>query len=107
MRVDAAAIYSKEETQLDVDTQDFLVALEQAFYFSMIISYAQGMHLLANASSEYKYDLKLDEIAKIWRGGCIIWLLFLNVIYNAYKNNPSLAHLLLDRGVEKEVSEAV
>jgi len=30
----------------------------------MIISYAQGMHLLANASAEYKYELKLDEIAK-------------------------------------------
>src|SRR3569833_1055107 len=107
MRVDAAAIYSKEETQLDVDTQDFLVALEQAFYFSMIISYAQGMHLLANASSEYKYDLKLDEIAKIWRGGCVIRSEFLNDIFNAYQKDAKLAHLLLDSGVEALISESV
>jgi len=106
-RIDASAIYSKDEPQLDVDTKDFLVALEQAFYFSMIISYAQGMHLLANASAEYKYDLKLDEIAKIWRGGCIIRSLFLNNIYNAYQHDPSLAHLLLDSEVEELVIESV
>jgi 6-phosphogluconate dehydrogenase len=107
LRIDAAAVYSKDEPQLDVDTKDFLVALEQAFYFSMIITYAQGMHLLANASAEYKYDLKLDEIAKIWRGGCIIRSLFLNDIYSAYQNNPKLAHLLLDKNVEQLVSESV
>jgi 6-phosphogluconate dehydrogenase len=107
LRIDAAAVYSKDEPQLDVDTKDFLVALEQAFYFSMIITYAQGMHLLANASAEYKYDLKLDQIAKIWRGGCIIRSLFLNDIYNAYQNNPGLAHLLLDSNVEQLVSGSV
>lgn len=107
LRIEASAIYSKDETQLDVDTKDFLVALEQAFYFSMIISYAQGMHLLANASAEYKYDLKLDQIAKIWRGGCIIRSLFLNNIYNAYQHDPGLAHLLLDSEVEELVTDSV
>ena len=107
LREQAAAIYSTEEPQLDVDTQDFLVALEQAFYFTMIISYAQGMHLLANASAEYKYDLKLDEIAKIWRGGCIIRSKFLNDIFNAYQHDPNLAHLLLDSAVEEQVTESV
>jgi 6-phosphogluconate dehydrogenase len=107
LRIEASAIYSKDEPQLDVDTEGFLVALEQAFYFSMIISYAQGMHLLANASAEYKYDLKLDQIAKIWRGGCIIRSLFLNNIYNAYQHDPNLAHLLLDSEVEELVTESV
>jgi 6-phosphogluconate dehydrogenase len=107
LREQAAALYSKDEPALNADTDEFLVALEQAFYFSMIISYAQGMHLLARASEEYKYDLKLGEIAKIWRGGCIIRSLFLNDIYNAYQNDPGLAHLLLDSGVEALVSESV
>ncbi|MFI5162558.1 MAG: NADP-dependent phosphogluconate dehydrogenase [Sphingobacteriales bacterium] len=107
LRVDASALYSKEAPELNVDAEEFLVALEQAFYFSMIISYAQGMHLLARASEEYKYELKLDEIAKIWRGGCIIRSLFLNDIFNAYQKDPKLAHLLLDSGVEELVSESV
>lgn len=107
LRIEASKIYSKDEPGLNVDTQEFLVALEQAFYFSMIITYAQGMHLLANASQEYKYDLKLDEIAKIWRGGCIIRSAFLNDIYNAYQKDAKLPHLLLDSGVAELVSGSV
>jgi 6-phosphogluconate dehydrogenase len=73
----------------------------------MIVSYAQGMHLLSRASEEYKYNLKLGEIAKIWRGGCIIRSAFLNDIFNAYQKNPKLPHLLLDDNVHNLVSEAV
>lgn len=107
LREEAAKLYSKEAPQLSVaDTEQFLAELEQAFYFTMIISYAQGMHLLTNASAEYKYDLKLGEIAKIWRAGCIIRSQFLYDIYNAYTKDNGLAHLLLDAGVQKLVNEA-
>ncbi len=88
------------------DREAFLGSLEQAFYFSMIMAYAQGMHMLAKASEEYKYDLQLADIAKIWRGGCIIRSTFLNDIFNAYQNDQSLAHLLLDGAVQKLVLEA-
>jgi 6-phosphogluconate dehydrogenase len=73
----------------------------------MVITYAQGMFLLSNASAEYKYGLKLGEIAKIWRGGCIIRSLFLNDIFNAYQKDGSLAHLLLDSGVKDLVTAAL
>src|ERR1700743_3697456 len=107
MRLEAAKVYSKEAPKLDADTDKFLADLEEAFYFSMVITYAQGMFLLSNASKEYSYDLHLDEIAKIWRGGCIIRSEFLNDIYNAYKGNAKLSHLLLDPAVEKVVSAAL
>jgi 6-phosphogluconate dehydrogenase len=107
IREQAADLYSKDDLSLNVDSAEFLIALEQAFYFNMIISYAQGMHLLARASEEYKYDLKLDEIAKIWRGGCIIRSEFLNDIFNAYQKDPKLAHLLLDKQVHDLVAAAV
>jgi 6-phosphogluconate dehydrogenase len=103
LRVKAAEIYSKQEQHLDGDQQELLKSLEQAFYFSMIITYAQGMFLLTNASIEYKYDLKLAEIAKIWRGGCIIRSCFFNDIFSAYQKDNQLAHLLLDEGVKKLV----
>jgi 6-phosphogluconate dehydrogenase len=73
----------------------------------MVITYAQGMFLLTNASTEFKYDLKLAEIAKIWRGGCIIRSEFLNDIYNAYTKDNKLAHLLLDSGVQQLVIAAL
>jgi 6-phosphogluconate dehydrogenase len=90
MRTQAATLYGEELPRLTVQNKDeFLNNLEQAFYFSMIISYAQGMHLLFQASKEYSYELKLQEIAKIWRGGCIIRSEFLNDIFNAYQSNHS------------------
>jgi len=107
LRVRAASVYSKTDPELNVDAAAFLKSLEQAFYFNMIISYAQGMQLLSNASAEYNYELKLGEIAKIWRGGCIIRSEFLNDIYNAYQKDARLAHLLLDSGVEKIITEVV
>jgi len=108
LRVQAAGLYSKDEIQLkEGSADDFLAELEQAFYFSMIITYAQGMHLLSRASEEYKYDLKLDEIAKIWRGGCIIRSEFLNDIFNAYQKDAKLAHLLLDEHVHDKVITSV
>jgi 6-phosphogluconate dehydrogenase len=119
LRTKAAGIYSTQDHQaIEGNVDELLTALEQAFYFTMIISYAQGMHMLSNASTEYKYDLKLDEIAKIWRGGCIIRSKFLENIYGAYGKDQSLEHLLLDSdvaaivegtlpGIRKIVSTAV
>ena len=107
LRVQASEVYSKDAIRLDVNKDEFLTALEQAFYFNMIISYAQGMHLLSLASAEFKYDLHLGDIAKIWRGGCIIRSEFLNDIFNAYQKDAKLAHLLLDGGVEELVKAAV
>jgi len=104
MRIQASELYSKEAPVLDADKEAFLVALEQAYYFSLVVTYAQGMHLLSRSSEEYKYDLHLNEIAKIWRGGCIIRSEFLNDIYNAFSKDAKLAHLLLDSDVQADVT---
>jgi 6-phosphogluconate dehydrogenase len=108
LRTKAAAIYSTQDHQaIEGDAQETLTALEQAFFFTTIISYSQGMHMLSLASAEYKYDLKLDEIAKIWRGGCIIRSKFLENIYGAYGKDKNLEHLLLDADVAKLVEGAL
>ena len=107
LREQASVLYSKDEPQLNANTDEFIAALESAFYFSMIVTNAQGMHLLSRASEEYNYDLKLGEIAKIWRGGCIIRSLFLNDIFNAYQKDAKLPHLLLDDNVHNLVSGTV
>jgi 6-phosphogluconate dehydrogenase len=54
------------------------------------------MGLLKIASEEYKYDLNLTDIAKIWRAGCIIRAGLLGDIMSAYHRDPSLVNLLLD-----------
>jgi 6-phosphogluconate dehydrogenase len=68
----------------------------QALYAAKICSYAQGFALMRLASQEYGYDLKGAEIARLWRGGCIIRARFLNDIAQAFERNPGLPNLLVD-----------
>ncbi|HUU54410.1 MAG TPA: NADP-dependent phosphogluconate dehydrogenase, partial [Armatimonadota bacterium] len=44
----------------------------------------------------YGWKLNFGEIAKIWRGGCIIRAQFLHRITEAYERDPNLANLMLD-----------
>jgi len=71
--------------------------LENALYFSMITAYAQGTSLLQRASKEYKYNLKLNEVASIWRGGCIIRSALLEDILSAYSDEPALQSLMVNK----------
>lgn len=104
LRINLSKAYPEEKVTV-TDKEAFVVELEQAMYFSVITSYAQGLHLLWQASASYEYDLHLDEIAQIWRGGCIIRAAFLEDIYQAYKKQPDLEHLYADSGVEAKMKE--
>jgi 6-phosphogluconate dehydrogenase len=79
------------------DRKELIEAIRQALYASKIVSYAQGMELLGAASHQYNWNLNFGDIATIWRGGCIIRAKFLNRIVEAYKRDPGLNNLLLDR----------
>lgn len=85
------------------NASDFEAQLEEAFFFSMVSAYAQGMHLLWKASKEYNYDLNMAEIAKIWRGGCIIRAEFLQDMYEAYQKDPNLEHLYQDVAIQQKI----
>jgi len=71
-------------------------AARQALYAAKITSYAQGMALLRLASQEYKYDIDLAEVAKIWRAGCIIRAALLSDIRYAFERDANLVNLMLD-----------
>jgi 6-phosphogluconate dehydrogenase len=46
--------------------------LKEGLFFAIITTYAQGLAQLKIASETYGYDLHLETVCKIWRGGCII-----------------------------------
>lgn len=85
------------------DRKEFIQMVHDALYCSKIMSYAQGMALMSAASKHYNWNLKLDELAAIWKGGCIIRAGFLDEIRKAYKNNPGLQNLILDPFMKSEV----
>ncbi len=79
---------------------------ESALFFSFMITYAQGMHQLADASREYGYDLDLGTIAKIWRAGCIIRAALLEDITKAYRADEGLENFLLSPAFIPKIQES-
>lgn len=89
------------------DKKAFVAAVHDALYCSKIMSYAQGMALMSQASKNWNWGLKLNEIAAMWKGGCIIRARFLDEIRRAFKDTPNLSNLLLDSFMKKEVTRCV
>lgn len=95
LRVQAAEILSGPKKMAFTNHPQFIDNLEQALYMAKIISYAQGFTLLKAASEQYNWNLNYSDIARIWRGGCIIRSTFLDKIAEAFEQNPQLDNLLL------------
>ena len=74
----------------------FVGELKNALLCSFIVTYAQGMSMMQTASKESGYGLDLSDIAKIWRGGCIIRSALLEEMRRAFAENPELPNLMLD-----------
>jgi 6-phosphogluconate dehydrogenase len=102
-RVAASKLLHGPQPVYHGNRQQLIDAARQALYASKITSYAQGMGMLKIASDEYKYDMHLGEIAKIWRAGCIIRASLLDNITGAYLHNPALVNLLLDDSFRQAV----
>lgn len=102
-RTNASSIY-KWEAENNLNLEEFLDQLKDAFYFAMVTTYAQGMAQLHIASKEYDYGLDLEEVSKIWRGGCIIRATVLENFRKAYRNNPELPNLLLDNDLATDLN---
>jgi 6-phosphogluconate dehydrogenase len=88
---------------IETEKQALIDQARSAFYFAMISTYAQGLAQLTVASKEYNYGLQLQDVAKIWRGGCIIRAACLADIRQAYTEKPQLANLLLDAKIGEDL----
>lgn len=95
--------YQLPTTNYQLSTELNLEQLRDALYTAFIVSYAQGLSLLHTASEEREYDLEIAEIAKIWRGGCIIRSAMLEGIRSAFASDASLPNLLLDQKFADEI----
>lgn len=108
-RVAASKVFSAKPTlSIEPAQKDAILAdLEKAVYASKIMSYAQGFQLLQKASDTYSWDLKLGDIALLWREGCIIRAKFLDRIKAAYSENTEVVNLMLTDEFRDEIAEAI
>jgi 6-phosphogluconate dehydrogenase len=95
-RLQAAKVLGKAG-KFTGDKPALVAAAEKALYASKVTSYAQGLSLLKMASQEYKWNIDISQIVPIWRAGCIIRASLLSDITNAYRRNPDLSNLLMDK----------
>ncbi|MFD0797765.1 NADP-dependent phosphogluconate dehydrogenase [Maribacter chungangensis] len=105
-RIKADALYDRPKVAL-MDKEKLEKLAEEGLFFSFIITYAQGLHQLADASKEYGYELDITVVAKIWRAGCIIRAGLLADITKAFEANKNLPNLLLSPTFVEKVQSTV
>lgn len=93
-RVMAAGIYNFPGTYPPADKQELITLCKNALQFGFLLSYAQGLQLLGVASSVYNYEIRIPEVIRIWKGGCIIRSILLNELGKAYEQNPALTNII-------------
>lgn len=93
-----ASVFSGDKTKL-------VKLIEEALFASKVTSYAQGISLINAASQEYDWGLKIGEIVRVWRAGCIIRAELLNDIAIAFDRSPDLINLMLDPVFKQAILE--
>jgi 6-phosphogluconate dehydrogenase len=104
-RVKANELYERHVVKF-MNKSELEELAENALYFSFIVTFAQGLHQLKEASQEYGYNLNLATIAKIWRAGCIIRARLLEDIATAFESDEALSNLLLSPALVGQVQTA-
>ena len=102
-RAQASSLYQRPILLFETGRDKMIGQLREALYAAMLIAYAQGFALLTTASERYGYRLNLEEVASIWRGGCIIRAALLDDIRAAFRTRPDLNNLLFDPTVARKV----
>src|SRR5262249_18481932 len=87
-RLRASAVLSGPSKQsAPPDAKSLVAAVHDALYAAKICAYAQGMALISAGSHAHSWGILSREMARIWKGGCIIRAKFLNTIYRAFEAN--------------------
>ncbi len=72
------------ETFQGQDPRPIIDDLRDALYGARICTYAQGMALIRAGSGQHSWNITLAEIARIWKGGCIIRARLLDLVRTAF-----------------------
>lgn len=98
-RVAASKIYAASDKKLSVDKEAFIQQVHDALFFATLMSYVQGLAMLQKASKELSMDIPMQQVVKVWRGGCIIRSSLLDVFIAVFEKDPLLPNLLLENSI--------
>jgi 6-phosphogluconate dehydrogenase len=108
LRVEVAQTLHGPTDRPTVERGAMLESCRRALYASMLVAYAQTMALIVEASREYGYGVDLAEVARIWKGGCIIRAKALDLIQESFQgaadDGSGLPNLLLDPVIANDLN---
>lgn len=86
------------------DKDKMVQDLRRAVYCAFLASYCQGLELIARASIDEGWDIRLSECIRIWRAGCIIQSEFIADMLEPFLNmNKTPTNAKLDSCVGREL----
>ncbi len=67
--------------------------IRNGYIFARLVALSEGFHLIKMASDIYKWQINISDLAKIWKGGCIIRSDMLNSIISGLESHGHEDHL--------------
>ncbi len=87
-------LYSRSIKGVDYIT---LNSIKNAYSAARLLNHYQGFELIRAASSEFKWGVKLPEIARIWTNGCIIRSALMEELATILQKD---VHLLSEKSIQ-------
>ena len=95
-RVAMAEHFEAPRMSRDGDRDTRIAQVHDALFAAKVCAYAQGMELIQAASNTYNWNIDRREVARIWKGGCIIRAQLLDTIMQAFEKDRTLTNLIAD-----------
>ena len=68
------------------------------------MAYSEGLYLLKKANEEYNLNLNMEEVIRVWQGGCIIRSKLLHDLKNA-KKEITTSHFLMNKKSVQQIEK--
>lgn len=95
---------AKKQHVEPTNRDEIIEHLRLAVYCGFLISFVQGLNLLARANVEEEWGVKLSECIKIWRAGCIIQSDYIaDFLQPIFEKDEGITNLLTVEKVAEEV----
>lgn len=105
-RLAAAELYATKRTAAiaQTDAKSIEKAVHNALYAAKICAYAQGFGMMQQASRVHEWNLPMADVARIWRGGCVIRADLLDTLRDVLVQQPDIPNLLLSSDIKAILS---
>jgi 6-phosphogluconate dehydrogenase len=98
---------AKKQQLSDADKAAFLEDMRLATYCAFLASFAQGLNLIARASKDEGWKVRLADCIRIWREGCIIRAEHIaDLLQPALEQAPDCTNVLTLEPLAREIRKA-